>query len=283
MTKFNREDFIWSKMKEHWDYLQEAGYEVAALFLQGSQNYSTDIYTEDYMSDVDTKAIIMPTLDKIIEGSMPISDTHVMPDNSHIDIKDIRVMVEQWNKQNISYLELLYTDYFMINQEYADYMQRYTDIRDDITSMHKNQLLRCIQGMSGNKIKALEHPYPGLIDKITKYGYDEKQLLHIIRLNDFTTQWLSNEVDNHTTFKKIYRPYLETLEMISKIRAYWFNLESAREMAKMYDDDTNAKIKDYISKHIPDEVNSNVAKEMNQIKCEMIRFALEKELLEDVN
>lgn len=278
MKEFKREDFIRDKMQEHWVWLQDNGYEVVGLFLQGSQNYGTDLYTDEYMSDVDTKAIILPTLENIVSGSLPTSFTHVMPDNSHIDIKDIRVMVDMWEKQNISYLELLYTDYHIWNMDYYNELKAIEDIRDDITSMHKNQLLRCIQGMSGNKIKALEHPYPGLIDKITKYGYDEKQLLHIVRLNDFITQWFDREINNHITFKKLYRPYLETLEFIQQIRSYYFKLEDAREIALRYDNDTNTKIKSYIGKHIPDEVIEETAKALHKIKYILIKKALVKEL-----
>lgn len=279
----NRNELIETKMQEHWDYLQSAGYEVAALFLQGSQNYGTDIYTDEYQSDVDTKAIILPTLDNIVNGDMPLSLTHVMPDNSHIDIKDIRIMIDMWEKQNISYLELLYTQYRIINAQYCQFIERLLQMRDNITAMHKNQLLRCIQGMSGNKVKALEHPYPNLIEKIEKYGYDEKQLLHIVRLNDFITQWMSNEIDCDSTFAKFYKPYPETLEFITRIRNHYYSLEDAREISDKYDNDTTNRIKQYISEHTPDTIIESVKNDMNDIKVAMIRFALKKELINNVD
>lgn len=271
-----REEFIREKMQEHWDYLMlHTNYEVVAIFLQGSQNYGTDLYTDEYCSDVDTKAIILPTLDKIVNGNAPTSYTHVMPDNSHIDIKDIRAMVEMWEKANISYLELLYTDYYFVNPKYADFVQQLRDMRDDVAKMHVNQVLRCIKGMSGNKIKALEHPYPTLIDKIEKYGYDSKQLLHIVRITDFTKQFLSG-----TPVKECYSPKKGTLKFISKIRRYDYSLEEARRIANKYDKATVKLVDDYVHSH-PDDVNSNTVSMLHSIKADMIRYALKQELMEE--
>ena len=67
----SREEFIMSCVQEHYDEAVSLGYEVVAVFLQGSQNYCCDIYTEEYRSDVDTKAIILPSLDDIVRGSSP--------------------------------------------------------------------------------------------------------------------------------------------------------------------------------------------------------------------
>ena len=45
--------------------------EVVYLALQGSQNYELDEYSEEYQSDIDTKCIILPTLDDIVCGKSP--------------------------------------------------------------------------------------------------------------------------------------------------------------------------------------------------------------------
>ena len=43
------------------------------------------------------------------------------------------------------------------------------------------------------KYKALEHRYPTLIDKIDKYGYDPKQLHHIVRIHEFLERYIDGE------------------------------------------------------------------------------------------
>lgn len=271
-----RLDYINSKMQEHWNYLQSAGYEVAALFLQGSQNYNADVYTDDYMSDVDTKAIVLPTLEQIVNGDMPLSETYVMPDNSHIDIKDVRVMTEMFEKQNISYLELLFTDFYIINPQYRDFIETLFNMREEIVTMHKNQLLRCIQGMSGNKVKALEHPYPTIVIKkdFQEYGYDKKQLHHIIRLYNFTYRLL----DNKENFKDLYTPKGIAADLVNWHKFNNVAVKIARELADYYYKETNTLIKDYIDNNLPDVIVSDTKNKLRTLKTLMIKTALVKEL-----
>ena len=108
----NCEEKIRTRVKEHYEEVCSLGFEVVVIFLQGSQNYRCDEYTAEYQSDIDTKCIILPTLDDIVCGKSPYSHTHVCANNEHIDIKDIRVMFEMFKKQNNSYIELLFTDYY---------------------------------------------------------------------------------------------------------------------------------------------------------------------------
>ena len=189
----NREKYIMNNLKDKYDYLLEKGYKVIALFLQGSQNYNLDIYDDDYKSDIDAKAIILPTLQDIILNKTPISTTLILDNNEHIEVKDIRIMKDMFIKQNISYIELLYTDFKIVNEEYKNYIDQLIAMRDSIATINKNQFLRCIKGMSMEKVKAMEHPYPTLIDKINKYGYDPKQLHHIVRLYEFIYRYLYNQ------------------------------------------------------------------------------------------
>ena len=70
---------------------------IVFIALQGSQNYGLDYEG----SDIDTKCVVLPTLDDIIENRKPISTTHVMENEEHCDIKDIRLMFDCYKKQNI--------------------------------------------------------------------------------------------------------------------------------------------------------------------------------------
>ena len=175
----NRNELIKKRVQEHYDYIKDK-YEVVALFLQGSQNYGLDVYDEDYMSDVDTKAIVLPTFDDFILSREPISKTIVLENDEHIDVKDIRIMFNMFKKANISYIELLYTDYFIINLKYEHIIKELMNIRDDIIDYPR--LLKACYGMALEKRKALCHPYPTIKWKIDKWGFDGKQLSHLMRL-----------------------------------------------------------------------------------------------------
>lgn len=182
----DREERIMNRLQEHYNYIKDkcrsngTPYEVVGLFLQGSQNYKLDVYTDDYMSDIDSKAIILPTFNDFILNKEPINTTIILDNNEHIDIKDIRVMFTMFKKANISYLELLFTDYKIINPKYQYAVDALIKIRDDIIDYPK--FCKSCYGMALQKRKALCYPYPAIKEKIEKYGFDSKQLSQIIRL-----------------------------------------------------------------------------------------------------
>ena len=189
----NREEKIMQRVQEHYDYLQSLGYEVVCVCLQGSQNYGLDEYSDEYMSDIDTKAIVLPPLDDFIAAAPPVSTVVIMDNNEHAEVKDIRIMFDMFKKANISYIELLFTEFKIINPEWTEFIEPLFANRELISKYNRNQFLRCIAGMAMEKRKALCHPYPNLIEKIEKYGYDGKQLHHCVRLYNFIERFVNGE------------------------------------------------------------------------------------------
>ena len=189
----SREERIMKRVQEHYDYLQSLGYEVVCVCLQGSQNYGLDEYSDEYMSDIDTKAIVFPPLDDFIAAAPPVSTVAIMDNNEHAEVKDIRIMFDMFKKANISYIELLFTEFKIINPEWAEFIEPLFANRELISKYNRNQFLRCIAGMAMEKRKALCHPYPNLIEKIEKYGYDGKQLHHCVRLYNFIERFVNGE------------------------------------------------------------------------------------------
>ena len=225
----NREERIMKRVQEHYDYLQSLGYEVVCVCLQGSQNYGLDEYSDEYMSDIDTKAIVLPPIDDFIAASSPVSTVIIMDNNEHAEVKDIRVMFEMFKKENISYIELLFTDFKIINPEWAEFIEPLFANRELISKYNRNQFLRCIAGMAKEKRKALCHPYPNLIEKIEKYGYDGKQLHHCVRLYNFIERFVNGE--SLDTCYKIKEPMQHTILMNYKKQKDAYGGELSKEHA----------------------------------------------------
>ena len=225
----SREERIMKRVQEHYDYLQSLGYEVVCVCLQGSQNYGLDEYSDEYMSDIDTKAIVLPPLDDFIAASPPVSTVIIMDNNEHAEVKDIRVMFEMFKKVNISYIELLFTDFKIINPEWAEFIEPLFANRELISKYNRNQFLRCIAGMAKEKRKALCHPYPNLIEKIEKYGYDGKQLHHCVRLYNFIKRFIYGE--SLDTCYKIKEPMQHTILMNYKKQKDTYGGELSKEHA----------------------------------------------------
>jgi predicted nucleotidyltransferase len=161
--------------------LEIQGYKVAYICIYGSQNYGLDINTEEYKSDIDMKAVIVPTLDDLIYNSKPVSET-VDTEWGQCDIKDIRTYTETMAKANPAYIETLFTPYHIVDGNFEKEFEQIFALRNDLVHALRCQFVRAMYGMMCEKEKALCHPYPTIAHKIKKWGYDGKQAHHIERL-----------------------------------------------------------------------------------------------------
>ena len=221
------------------------------------------------MSDVDTKAIILPSFEDIVLNREPVSTTIVLENNEHIDVKDIRVMFETYKKQNVNFIETLFTDFKIINPKYKDVIQPIFDNNEEIAHINYNQALRCMAGMSMEKLKALQHPYPATLDKIEKFGYDPKQLHHILRMHDFIKKYATGT------------PYKECLTSerslyLIEIKKGVLNVEEAVRLANSTDSCTK-QIKDYFLKE-QDEINQKGIDILNQVKYNLLKAKFKEDI-----
>jgi len=161
--------------------LEAHGYTVAYICLYGSQNYELDINNIDYQSDIDMKAIVVPTLDDLVRNSKPMS-TVVETEWGQCDIKDIRPYFQTLLKANPSYIETLFSKYYIVDEAFENEFITIFNKREILVDALKAQSIRAIYGMMCEKEKALCHPYPSIAHKIEKYGFDGKQLSHAHRL-----------------------------------------------------------------------------------------------------
>lgn len=177
---------VQERVQQHYDRVVSLGYEVVGVFLQGSWNYG--LGWEE--SDVDTKAIILPTFEEIALGRKPVSTTYIMKNGEHIDLKDIRLMFDCFKKQNINFVEILFTPWFVMNPKYKHEFQWMFDNRDKIASYDVNRLISYIKGNLFNETSKLFKKTPGTERNVNLYGCDVKSLSHIIRYMDFFKSYI---------------------------------------------------------------------------------------------
>lgn len=260
-----KEEDISKRVQEHYNYVQEKGYEIVFVAHQGSWNYGLGYEG----SDVDTKAIILPSFEDIVYNREPISTTLVLENNEHIDLKDIRVMFENYKKQNINFIETLFSKYIVVNGKYGDLIDILFQKREEIARLNYNQALRCIAGMSMEKLKALQHPYPTIIDKIEKFGYDPKQLHHILRMNDFIKKYIAG---------KSYAACLipDNKQYLIDIKKGVLNCEIAVELARKTDEETyNLKEQNLLEQ---DVVNKEAIDILNQVKLNILKRRFKEDI-----
>lgn len=178
---------------------------IVGIFVYGSQNYELD--TPE--SDIDTKCIVVPTFDDICFNKKPVSYTHVRANDEHIEFKDVRLMLNEFRKQNMNFVEILFTKYCIVNPLYADAWNRLTAEKEMVA--HYNPVLTAIKmaGMAMQKRKALTHPYPSKLEVLAKFGYDPKQIHHIYRIERFLRDYIAGKSYAESMVPgPLYAPYL---------------------------------------------------------------------------
>ena len=179
------------RLHEHYNEALEhfAEDRIVGCFLQGSQNYGLEVPN----SDVDTKLIVVPTFKDVAMNAQPVSTTHHRANDEHIDFKDIRLYMQTFRKQNLNFLEILFTPYAIINPLYAAEWNRLVQERETIARMNPYRAVQSMKGIALEKYHAMEHKYPSKVAIIEKYGYDNKQLHHLRRVDDYLERYINGE------------------------------------------------------------------------------------------
>lgn len=136
------------KWKEHLDKKYGLN-KIAYIALYGSQNY----HLSTKKSDVDVKAIYIPTIEESIFNEKRVSETIILESGAHCEVKDIREMNKMFLKQNINFLEILFTDYYWINPIYKKQIEIMRNNAETIAFCNKEVALFSILGQTKKAVK----------------------------------------------------------------------------------------------------------------------------------
>ena len=260
---------VMDRVREHYDealtYFPED--RIVGIFLQGSQNYGL----ATPQSDVDTKLIVTPTFRDIAMNRKPVSTTHIRANEEHIDFKDIRLYIQTFRKQNLNFLEILYTDFAIVNPIYEKQWNRLVESREAITHFNPYRSVQSMKGIALEKYHAMEHEYPSKIEVLKKYGYDPKQLHHLVRVEDYLGRYINGE-----SYESCLDPGPMKQELI-EIKMGKYSLADARSIA----DKAKAHVEEmaeYAYSIYPNEEDSEVNKLLDDMQYEIMRIAVKGEL-----
>lgn len=260
---------VMDRVREHYDealtYFPED--RIVGIFLQGSQNYGL----ATPQSDVDTKLIVTPTFRDIAMNRKPVSTTHIRANEEHIDFKDIRLYIQTFRKQNLNFLEILYTDFAIVNPIYEKQWNRLVESREAITHFNPYRSVQSMKGIALEKYHAMEHEYPSKIEVLKKYGYDPKQLHHLVRVEDYLGRYINGE-----SYESCLDPGPMKQELI-EIKMGKYSLADARSIA----DKAKAHVEEmaeYAYSIYPNEEDSEVNKLLDDVQYEIMRIAVKGEL-----
>ena len=248
---------------EHFDKEQ-----IVGIFLQGSQNYELDLPT----SDVDTKLIVVPSFKDIALARKPVSTTHLRANEEHIDFKDIRLYMETFRKQNLNFLEILFTPFAFLNKTYEEQWRRLIEERESIARMNPWRAVKSMKGIALEKYHAMEHLYPSKVDTIAKYGYDPKQLHHLVRVDNYLTQYIAGE-----SYESCLIPDEKMKTFLLNIKMGQWPLEKARELAEISLAHVEGIADDFCEK-THDEEDPVMRELLEDVSYNIMKIAVEEEL-----
>ena len=242
---------------------------IVGIFLQGSQNYGLDYEG----SDIDTKLIIVPTFEQIAFNQQPISTTHIRNNDEHIDFKDIRLYMQTFRKQNLNFLEILFTDFKFVNEEYAPYWDVLVKNREKIARYNLFQAVKSMKGIAMEKYHAMEHPYPSKLDVLAQYGYDPKQLHHLLRVEEYIGRYIAGE-----PYEDCLRP--RRPEYLLEVKRGCYNLETARIIGKTAIENIE-RIADAFTEKVENKVDPAVDELLDLVQYDIMKDAIRKEIVDN--
>lgn len=133
-------------LTQHIDFYKEQymPYQRFLLAPIGSWNYNC----ADSESDVDTKAIFIPTIDDIVKNKHD-SYTHIFPNQEHFEGIDIRNFLSIINKGNPQFIEILFSPWQNWNKnKYKNEINDLLSLRDDIAYCYPMGTMRAFLGMA---------------------------------------------------------------------------------------------------------------------------------------
>ena len=265
---YHSDKWIMDCVREHYNEALEYFPEdrIVCLALQGSQNYGLDYKG----SDIDTKLIVTPTFKEIAMNHKPVSTTHIRVNDEHIDFKDIRLYIQTFRKQNLNFLEILFTPYLIVNPMYENEWNRLIDAREAIAHYSPYQAIKSMQGIAKEKYFAMEHEYPSRMEWINKFGYDPKQLHHLKRVEEYLERYINGE-----SYKDCLHP--KEPELLKSIKQGYYTLGDVRWMAKCSIDRIDSICKEFFDTH-GKEVDENVDTLLDDVQYNIMKIAIKKEI-----
>lgn len=270
MPNFHSDAWIQEHVMEHLAEAKEHFDEdhIVGIFYQGSGNYGLD-YEQ---SDVDTKLITTPTLDELVFNKKPVSTTHVRANDEHIDFKDLRLYIETFRKQNLNFLEILFTPYKWVNPKYEDAWNVLVEHREEIAHLNEYLAVKAMQGVAKEKYHALEHPYPNKLQTLKIFGYDPKQLHHLLRIEKYLNMYIAGN-----SYEECLRPGDNWCSYLLDVKKGCFSMMEAEDIA----DKAIARIDDlchhYFDAH-ENKLNEDTDAILRQVQYDIIHKSIKDDM-----
>ena len=238
------------RIKKHLAVVQEKyGDRVVFISAVGSMNYG--LFTET--SDVDTKAVILPTYAEIVLKK-PESVT-LQIDEEQCSVKDLRVYINELKKQGINVLETLVTNYYLINGKFLNQIELLRSWAEEICHYDENKFLSSTIGAACSYAKRWNIAYKNYLEADDDANLDYKAAYNIVRLHNTIHAYIQG-----MKFKDAIncRTSLDR-DLLLRIKYGYLGPEGTRSL---------------VSNVMKDLPESNICEKNNEIECRLNNFVL---------
>lgn len=275
------EDKVFNRVVEHYKEgcNRFTNNRVVACALHGSQNYHLDFST----SDVDTKIIITPDFIDVVKNKPPINEIVAMDNKEQITFKDIRLYIESLRKQNINFVETLFTDWYITNPTYHYQWKRLIYKREDIARLNEYQALRTMIGVTRSEYKHMTkasaegdgvktyYDSDGAIRSINELGYNPKAYASVCRVSEFISSYIAG-----WDYKECLVP--SNIDFVRRAKQGEFPKEAAIEHAKSIMETIDMCEANILPKYFNVE-NKETLDLMEDVVYEIMKTSMREELL----
>lgn len=188
-------DIINQRLYEHQCYVVEQlhnrglilgrDYHIEGVYLQGSQNYN--VHTDK--SDVDSKMVVLPTIRSLIRDTKLTVDMDVPCEDGSVEkcsVKPYKDFEALFFKGNFNNLEILFTEYRIGGCEFTEILR---NRREELVKKIWPGLVSACLGMQNQKKAGLYKFTEGTKEFFDEHGYDNKNLIHILRIADTVNRY----------------------------------------------------------------------------------------------
>ena len=180
-------------------------------------------------------------------------------------------MLATFRKQNLNFIEILFTPYAWVNPLFESEWGRLTMAREQIAHYSPYSAVKTMKGIAMEKYHAMEHEYPSKLEVLAEYGYDPKQVSHLVRVQNFISSYLAGY------------PYEECLypkdkDFIMDIKLGKYSLDEARKIADKYLKLVVNEADEFCNTHNKNEVDTEVDTLLNEVQYNIVKKALLEEI-----
>lgn len=240
--------------------------------LVGSHNYNMN----NSESDKDFKVFVMPVFKDLYNGKQ-FSKLYIS-DTEDLDVHDIRKLSNLLWKSNINFMEILFSEEFIINEDLdnrtKEIISFFLNNKNEIARMNLPYLWNACIGMHLTKKKQIDKGTEGTQHLVAKFGYDTKQAMHSLRVLLVLQRYADN---NFTDFKKAiwFNDGENDRDFLMLVRNGYFNKEEILVIAKNLLSSIEDNYRDKYSSQLP---NSYLLDTMMSYTEELVRIWLGDEL-----